>query len=134
MAIRPPISLLPNPRDPHLVQPTPAWATFTNLVQDGDGFYKQTGQITEINNCLGAAVKRANANLVLIDSFPGVDVQEQWLADALRFELTARGQDHIISAVRERANADINYFHCLLSMVIADSAAHFVTLMITHQI
>ena len=82
------------------------------------GSYKQTGQITKVNNCLSAAVRRANTNLVLVDSFPNVGEQEQWLVDALGFELTARNQNHIIKAVGECARVDINYFHCLLSMVI----------------
>ena len=107
---------------------------YTNLVEDSDGTYKQTGQVTEINNCLGAAVKRANANLVLIHSFPNVDEQERWLAESLNFELAARSQSHVIVAVREWASADINYFHRLLSMVIAGSSAHSLLLMVCHQI
>jgi len=119
-----PIGPFLNPGDTRLVWPTPAGPTFTDLVQDGDGSYKQTGQIIEINNCLGAAVKRANANLVLIDSFPDVDEQERWMVDALKFGLAAGSQSHIIKAVEDRARADSNYFHCLLSMVIAGSGAH----------
>ena len=73
----------------------PAWPAFTNLVQDDDGSYKQTGQTTEINNGLSAAVKRANSNLLLIDSFPDVERQEQWLVDALRRELSSRTRGHV---------------------------------------
>jgi len=95
----------------------PTWPDFTNLVQEEDGTYKQTGQITEISACLGAAIKRANTNLILKDSFPGIEEQEEWLVDALRFELNARSQSCIIDVVGERAKTDINYFNCLLSMV-----------------
>lgn len=119
-----PINPFLDPGDTPLAWPAPAWPTFTDLVQDGDGSYKQTGQIIEINNCLGAAVKRANANLVLIDSFPDIDEQERWLVDALKFGLTAGSQSHAIKAVEEWARVDGNYFHCLLSMVIAGSGAH----------
>ena len=110
--------------DPRLpsMQPIPAWPTHTNLLQDGDGSYKQTGQISEINNCLGAAVKRANANLVLTHSFPEIDEQERWLVESLNFELNERSRSRIVTAVRERASVDVNYFHCLLSMVIANSS------------
>jgi len=119
-----PTNRLPNV---HPVQPVPTWPKFTELIQDDDGSYKQTGQITEINNCLGAAVKRANANIVLIGSFPNIDEQEQWLVDALTFELTSRSQSHVIEEVRERARVDVNYFHSLLSMVITDSVHILVT-------
>ena len=119
MTIHPPT----RPEDTHLAElgaqqpPVPAWPEFTNLVQEDDGSYKQTSQTPEINACLGAAVKRANANLVLIDSFPDIDDQEHWLVDALNFELTVN-QSRIVNVVGERARADDNYFNCLLSMVI----------------
>ena len=124
MTAHPPTTLLLDPGNPNLAQPTPAWPAFTDLFEDGDGTYKQTGQITEINNCLGAAVKRANSNLVLVNSFPSVDEQERWLVDALGFELTARSQNRTIEAVGERARADGDYFHSLLSMVIADAGTY----------
>lgn len=92
-----------------------------NLIQDSNGSYKQTGQTVEINNCLSAAVKQANSHLVLIDSFPGVKQQEQWLADALTSELCVRSQTPIIKVVGERARVDIGYFNTLLSMVISGS-------------
>lgn len=124
--VRPPANLFPDPTG--YVQPSLGWPVSTELVQAEDGSYKQTGQIIEINNCLSAAVKRANSNLVLINSFPGIEDQEQWLADALKFELSAGNQSHVIKMVGERARVHINYFNCLLSMVIglmiAGSARH----------
>ncbi|KAF9782956.1 hypothetical protein BJ322DRAFT_1220044 [Thelephora terrestris] len=115
LEIHPPANQSPNPID-H-TQPILGWPAFTELIQAEDGSYKQTGQITEINNCLSVAVKRANANLVLTDSFPDTEVQEQWLADALKFALSPENQSHVITKVGERARVDINYFNCLLSMI-----------------
>ena len=109
------------------------WPAFTNLIQDSDGSYKQTGQTTEISNCLSAAVKRAHSNLLLINSFPGLEEQERWLTEALKFELPSRTDSPIIQAVGERAKVDLNYFYCLLSMVIAKTSRTF-KLLTTNQI
>ncbi|KAF9791889.1 hypothetical protein BJ322DRAFT_1015835 [Thelephora terrestris] len=113
--IHPPANHFPNPTDHK--QSIPSWPAFTELAQAEDGSYKQTGQTIEINNCLSTAVKRANANLVLNDSFPDTEDQEQWLSDALRFALSAGNQSHVINMVGERARVDIKYFNCLLSMI-----------------
>ncbi|KAF9790875.1 hypothetical protein BJ322DRAFT_1017503 [Thelephora terrestris] len=131
--IHPQTSLFPNHGNMGLAQPVPAWPAFTELIQEDNGSYKQTSQTTEISNCLSAAVKRANSNLLLIDSFPDVDQQERWLVDALKFELSARTCGHVIKAVGERARVDLDYFYCLPSMVIAGSTRHtFPSLTITH--
>ncbi|KAF9780632.1 hypothetical protein BJ322DRAFT_1112629 [Thelephora terrestris] len=115
--IHPQISLFPNHGNMVLAPPVPAWPAFTELIQEDNGSYKQTSQTAEINNCLSAAVKRANSNLLLINSFPDVDQQEQWLVDGLKFELSARTCGHVIKAVGECARVDIDYFYCLLSMI-----------------
>lgn len=129
--VHPPTDLFSNPTG--YVQPSPGWPASTELIRAEDGFYKQTGQIIEINNCLSAAVKRANSNLVLINSFPGIEDQERWLADALKFELSAGNQSHVIKMVGERARVHTNYFNCLLSMVIeltiAGSTRHVFSLL-----
>lgn len=121
---RPPTNLLPNHGNIGLTHPIPAWPASTDLIQEDNGSYKQTSQTTEISNCLSAAVKQANSNLLLINSFPDVDQQERWLVDALKLELSTRTCGHVIRAVGECARADINYFYCLLSMVIAGSTWH----------
>jgi hypothetical protein len=115
--IRPPIDAPLDPGNVDTVRHVPAWPEFTELVQDDDGTYKQTGQTTEISSLLSAAVKRANSNLLLINSFPEVEEQEQWLVDALRLEFSTRAHSHVIKVVGERASVEINYFRCLLSMV-----------------
>lgn len=114
-----PTNASPRPGSMDLAQSIPGWPAFTNLVRDSDRSYRQTSQITEINNFLSAAVKRANANLVLISSFPNVEQQEQWLVDALKFELYAGTCGHVINVVGERASRETDYFYSLLSMVIA---------------
>ena len=130
-----PTNLFPNPRD--LMPPIPGWPAFTELNQAEDGSYKQTGQIIEINNCLSVAVRRANSNLVLKGSFPDIEEQEKWLADALKFALSTENQGHVISKVEERAKVDINYFNCLLSMVIeliiAGPTRHTFSLLTSNQ-
>jgi len=50
--------------------------TWTDLVWEENGTYKQTAQHPELNACLSATVKRANANLVLVDSFPSLHVRD----------------------------------------------------------
>ncbi|KAF9790564.1 hypothetical protein BJ322DRAFT_1017247 [Thelephora terrestris] len=50
------------------VPPVLAWPGFTDLVQEDNRSYKQTSQTTKFNNCLSAVVKRANSNLLLINS------------------------------------------------------------------
>lgn len=110
------------------------WPAFTDLIQDDNGSYKQTRQISEINNFLGGVVKRANSNLVLVNSFPDPEQQEQWLVNALNSELAAKNGNHVINAVGERAMADANYFNRLLSMVmLIQIGAHSLLLIILHQ-
>ena len=102
---------------PRIMSQVVTWPAFTNLIQDSDGSCKQTGQTTEISNCLSAAVKRANSNLLLINSFPDLEEQERWLTETLKFELSSRTDSPIIQAVGERAKVDLNYFYCLLSII-----------------
>lgn len=117
--------------------PIPGWPAFTELNQAEDGTYKQTGQIIGVNNCLSVAVRRANFNLVLKGSFPDIKEQEKWLADALKFALSSKNQGHVINKVEERAKVDINYFVCLLSMVIqliiAGPTRHMFSLLTSNQ-
>ena len=94
--------------------------TWTDLVQEDNGTYKQTAQHPELNACLSATVKRANANLVLVDAFPSLLTRDEWVLVSLRMELAARrGSSHFINAVAERVNVDEYYLNCLLAMVTA---------------
>ena len=100
--------------------------TWTDLVQEENGAYKQTAQHPELNACLGAAVKRANTKLLFIDAFPSLHDRDTWILDSLRAELAIwREGSHFLNAVAERVNVDENYLNCLLSMVIAGSRARF---------
>jgi len=103
--------------DPMNLQSVRVWPAFTNLIQDDNGSYKQSHQISNINNFLSGVVKRANSNLVLVNLFVVPEQQEQWLVRALDSELAAKNENHIIGMVRERVMADVNYFNQLLSMV-----------------
>lgn len=101
------------PAHPHHV---PTW---TDLVQEEDGAYKQTSQHPELNTCLSATIKRANTNLVVFDAFPSLHIRYTWLLDSLRLEFAIRRDRSLfINAVAERADVDENYLNCLISMVI----------------
>jgi len=100
----------------------PQVPTWTNLVREENGTYKQTAQHPELNTCLSAAVKRANANVVLVDSFPGWHTKEVWLLESPRTEFARRRDNsRFINAVAERSDVDVNYRHCLISTVITVS-------------
>lgn len=122
---RQPTNKLPlSPGNTDLTRTALRWPAFTDLVRDSDGSYKQISKITEINNCLSAAVKRADSNIVLISPSPGVEKQEQWPVDALKFELYARIRGHVIKVVGERARRtrETDRFYSLLSMEISGAS------------
>ena len=128
----PPKNTTPLPM-PYIVQPpgpivlppalgplTPAWPAITDLVVGREGRYQQSDQIPEVQACLRAAVRRANANLALLDGFPDPRRKGQWLADALGMELSeCRNASTNMAAVDDRARRDAQYFNRLLYMVIS---------------
>jgi len=96
-----------------------AW---TDLVQEGNGTYKQTAQHPELNACLSSAIRRATANLVLVDAFPSLHTRDAWALESLKSELSVqRNGSNFINAVASRAEVDEHYLNCLLSMVIPGS-------------
>ena len=100
--------------------------TWTDLVQEENGSYKQTSQHPELNACLSAAVKRANTKLLFVDAFPSLHDRDTWTLDSLRTELSIRRESsHFVDAVAKRVSVDEHYLNCLLSMVIAGSRARF---------
>jgi len=126
----PPKNTAPLPM-PYIVQPPgpiilppalgplmPAWPAITDLVVGREGHYQQSDQIPEVQACLRAAVRRANANLALLDGFPDPRRKCQWLADALGMELSeCRNASTNMAAVDDRARHDTQYFNRLLYMV-----------------
>jgi len=103
---------------PALGPPVPAWPAITDLVVGREGHYQQSDQIPEVQACLRAAVRRANANLALLDGFPDPRRKGQWLADALGMELSeCRNASTNMAAVDDRARHDVQYFNRLLYMV-----------------
>lgn len=110
----PPPAPIPPPHTPQLLPPV--WPAITDLVKGRDGRYQQSDQIPEIQACLKAAVRRANANLGFYDAFPDTHRKGEWLANALVKELGAR-RNGTIEAVDDRARHDDQYFNRLLSMV-----------------
>ena len=108
--------------DTHLQQ-APTW---TDLVQEENGSYKQTSQHPEIYACLSATVKRATANLVLVNAFPSLHDRDAWVLDSLMTELLIRqNNSYFIGAVAERVKIDEHYLNCLISMVHSSSCAQF---------
>lgn len=96
----------------------PAWLPVTDLVVGRDGRYQQSDQIPEIQACLKAAVRRANANLAILDGFPDAHRRGIWLANALGTELReCRKASASMAVVDDRAQHDERYFNNLLHMV-----------------
>ena len=104
---------------PAVLQPLPlVWPAITDLVVGKDGRYQQSDQIPEIQACLRAAVRRANADLAFLDAFPDTHRKGLWLAQALSVELGERRRGSMsIEAVDDRARHDERYFNRLLFMV-----------------
>ena len=104
---------------PPALQPLPiVWPANIDLVVGPEGRFRQSDQIPEIQTCLGAAVRRANANLVFLDAFPDAHRKGQWLAQALATELNdRRNTSTSIEAVDDRARREDQYFNRLLYMV-----------------
>lgn len=110
LGIAPPSALYP---------PPPMWPAVTNLVAGRDGSFQQSSQTPEVQACLSAAVRRANANLVFIDGFPDALRKNQWLGEALVIELSdRRGGSASMAAIDDRARGDEKYIKQLLYMVI----------------
>ena len=125
------ITLLPAPAElgvtpPPALYPLPLmWPAVTNLVAGRDGCFQQSGQTPEVQACLGAAVRRANGNLVFVDAFPDAFRKSQWLGEALVMELNdCRGGSVSMAAIDDRARGDEKYFKQLLYMVICFVSAH----------
>ena len=121
---QPPMPYIIQPPGPVVLPLAPgplplAWPAITDLVIGKEGRYQQSDQIPEIQACLSASVRRANANLALLDGFPDPHRKGQWLADALGMELSKRRNTSInVAAVDDRARHDAQYFNRLLYMVI----------------
>lgn len=96
----------------------PVWPAISQLVEGRNGRYQQSDQIPEIQACLRGVVRRANANLALVDGFPSPHRRGQWLAEALVSELRERRKGSMnMAAVDDRAQQDGQYFNNLLYMV-----------------
>lgn len=76
----------------------PVWPAITALVERDKGSFRQSDQSPEIQACLGAAIQRANWNLVLINGFPDPQTKTRWLADALKAELKIRRETSMMIA------------------------------------
>lgn len=127
--------LLPTPYTIQLPEPVvplpapdplmPAWLPITDLVIGRDSHYQQSDQSPEIQACLSATVRRANANLILLDGFPDPHRKGQWLADALGIELSQRRKASTnIAILDDRARHDAQFFNRLLYMVTRSASIH----------
>lgn len=113
--VRPPEQLVPLPA---LVPLPLVLPVSIELVIGRDGRYQQSDQIPEIQACLKVVVRRANANLALVDGFPDPLRKGEWLAATLISELGERRKGSInMAAVDDRAKHDRQYFNNLLLMV-----------------
>ena len=109
------LGIIPPPAPNNL---PPAWPAVTDLVIGHEGLYQQSDQSPEIQACLGAAVRRANGNLVFVDGFPDPHRKAQWLGESLVTELSMRRKGSTsMEAVDDRAQKDQQYLNLLLYMV-----------------
>ena len=101
-----------------VIPPLPVWPAITTLQVGKDGRIQQSNQIPEVQACLRAAVRRANANLALVDGFPDLHRRGAWLSQALGTELNRRRNESTsMEAIADRALFDQQYFNSLLHMV-----------------
>lgn len=115
----PPMPTEPGVALPLALHPFPlTWPAITNLVPGRDGRCQQSGQTPEVQACLGAAVRRANGNLVFLDGFPDALRKNKWLGEALVIELNdRRGGSASMVAIDDHARGDKQYFKQMLYMV-----------------